>query len=749
MKLWRKFTVQWLEIAALCSFAIAQPLFDLLSKNAEFLVVRRSQPLDIILFVLVVCVALPTAIVLSESLIALMSQRVLPWLHAFLLAALVAVTLLPIFKHWGKLSGRAWAALAFLLGLGFSVAYWRSDKVRSLLLWLSPAVLIFPGFFLFNSPVHKLVFRKSVASVALPSHPSAPVVLVIFDEFPLVSLLDGNQEIDPVLYPNFAGLSRSTTWYRNATSVSEGTLNAVPAILDGQLPRTTPNRLPNATDHPQSLFRLLGNSYAFNVVENSTRLCPNDLCGDQDGSPKLRQRMWGLLSDLSILYLYVALPTSLTRRLPGVTYSWKDFASRLQQGPSPWLVYDELTDWNNRVETFRNFIRSIQPAPKPTLHFLHILLPHAIWEFLPSGKRYALPESQLRGILGPSDSGEDTNQWISDSWTITQNYQRHLLQVELTDCLIGELISHLKTVGLYDPALVVITADHGTSFRPGDFRRSVTETNYPDIMAVPLFVKSPYQKEGETSDRNVETVDIFPTMADILKIELPWKVDGCSVFRGSCSERKEKIIFSDPGQKFVFGSVQAAREESVKHKLSLFGSLSSEDGLFQVGPRRELLGRSVDSFPTTGSSQIECDIDGDRYFSNVNFNTTFVLTHITGQIFRPRQNGFEPLHLAIVANGFIRAMTETYQSEKEERFAALLPESALRSGRNDIEVYVVSEPANSTSLEKIRKLAARTAQLLGGTEDQQTNVCFQRPFIPFSPSNRAFFQFAGFARPAE
>jgi hypothetical protein len=68
-------------------------------------------------------------------------------------------------------------------------------------------------------------------------------------------------------------------------------------------------------------------------------------------------------------------------------------------------------------------------------------------------------------------------------------------------------------------------------------------------------------------------MDIFPTMADILKVELPWKVDGCSVLSSSSPERKEKIIISDTGPKFVFKSVQAARDESVKHKLSLFGSI--------------------------------------------------------------------------------------------------------------------------------------------------------------------------------
>jgi hypothetical protein len=705
MKLWRKLAVHWLEIGALCSFAFAQPLFDLLSRNAEFLVVRRSQPQDILLFTLVLCVALPATLVLLETLVALVNRGALAWVHAFLLGVLVAITLLPALKRLGSLPGGAWVALALAAGFGFSVAYWRSDRVQSLLLWLSPAVFLFPALFLFNSPVYKLVFPKRIATTSSPAHASVPVVLVIFDEFPLVSLLNENQQIDPILYPNFAALSHGAAWYRNATTVSEGTLNAVPAILDGQFPQVASQLLPNATDHPHSLFRLLGSSHRFNVVENNTRLCPDDLCGAEDRAEITGQRIQGLLSDLGVLYLYLMLPSDLAKGLPDVTHSWMDFAARLQRKPSPWLVYDKLTNWDNRVEIFRNFVRSIQPSPKPTLHFLHILLPHAIWEFLPSGKKYTLPANGIRGVLGPNDRGEDPNKWTGDAWTVTQSYQRHLLQVRLMDRLVGELITHLKTSGLYDPALLVITADHGASFRPNDSRRSVTKANHADIMSVPLFIKSPGQKDGAVSDRNVETTDILPTMADILKIEIPWKVDGCSLVSPSMPARTEKIIISDTGSKFTFQSVQAERKESVRHKLRLFGSTSTPDGLFRIGPRSELIGRPVDSFAISGPSRIDCDIDSGGYFDNVDFNAALVLTHITGQVFRPHQEDPKPLHLAVAVNGFVRAMTETYQAGNVERFAALLPESALRPGHNEIEVYVVSGPTAHASLEKIRRRA--------------------------------------------
>ena len=48
---------------------------------------------------------------------------------------------------------------------------------------------------------------------------------------------------------------------------------------------------------------------------------------------------------------------------------------------------------------------------------------------------------------------------------MAQSYQRHLLQVMFVDRLVGELIRQLQQENLYDSTLLVLTADHGASFR--------------------------------------------------------------------------------------------------------------------------------------------------------------------------------------------------------------------------------------------------------------------------------------------
>src|SRR5438093_10241896 len=60
------FFIDALHIFVLCSFALAQPLFDLLSRHVQFFVAHGSKPVDVILLVLILCILLPTVAVLTE-----------------------------------------------------------------------------------------------------------------------------------------------------------------------------------------------------------------------------------------------------------------------------------------------------------------------------------------------------------------------------------------------------------------------------------------------------------------------------------------------------------------------------------------------------------------------------------------------------------------------------------------------------------------------------------------------------------
>ncbi len=79
--------------------------------------------------------------------------------------------------------------------------------------------------------------------------------------------------------------------------------------------------------------------------------------------------------------------------------------------------------------------------------------------------------------------------------------------------------------------------------------RYVEEATARDVMHVPLFIKEPFQESGRTSDRNVESIDVLPTIAELLDVEIPWRVDGVSATDETRPERPLKRIVDFDTQK--------------------------------------------------------------------------------------------------------------------------------------------------------------------------------------------------------
>ena len=320
------FFIDALHIFVLFSFALAQPLFDLLGRHAQFFVAHGSKPLDIILFVIILCVLLPTIAVLIEWAVGLFGRWVRQGMHALIVAGLVACIALPVLKRVGRVPGTALLLVAIILGVLTAMSYVRFHLVRHVLTVLVPALLLFPGLFLFHTPVSKVVLKIGFPLTAYSNvGATTPVIMVVFDEFNITSLMDEHREIDSIRYPNFAALARDATWFRNATTVADHTEYAVPSILTGNYPD---RRLPTAAEYPHNLFTLLSGSYDLKAFETLTQLCPDPLCDRSATRESLSERIKLLLSDVTIVYLHILLPPGLTNRLPSIDATWNGFAAR-------------------------------------------------------------------------------------------------------------------------------------------------------------------------------------------------------------------------------------------------------------------------------------------------------------------------------------------------------------------------------------------------------------------------------------
>ncbi|MBE9551373.1 MAG: sulfatase-like hydrolase/transferase [Proteobacteria bacterium] len=560
--------------------------------------------------------------------------------------------------------------------------------------------------------------------------------------------MNEDREIDPIRYPNFAALARNANWFRNATTVSDYTHMACPAILSGIYPDKP--RLPTAADYPHNIFTLLGGSYDLIVDDPNTQLCPERLCGkwaERGKHENLKERISSLLLDLSVAYLHIVLPSDLSAGLPVVTRSWKGFMGDDMLKPEKHAEQKSLTPlkqdfWLNyvtgeRPRQFVRFIKSIDYSEQPTLCYLHIVIPHEPWRYLPTGKEYTQP-AEYKRIRGLSGFGHGET-WNSDEWAVVQAYQRYLLQVGFVDRLLGAIIDRIRAVGLYDRSLIVVTADHGISFRPDDKRRPITKTNYQDIMPIPLLIKVPNQHEGVISDRNIESIDILPTVADILGISLPWAVDGQSVFNLSISERTKKFFFRSTKDKkdverLVFKASIDEKYDTVDQMIALFGSGVKPDGLFKIGPHNNLVGQHVSEIGVVEGSGIMVELDQARLYEHVAPDAPFVPAQITGCIMMA-QPIETTMNLAVSVNGIIRAVTRTYRVEGSiHEWSAIVPELSFRPGKNDIEVFHLAQDTGRLHIKGTRRKSAVTYFLSGpGAQNAETIITSEGKSIPVIP----------------
>ena len=699
-----------LVLLGLSSLAIAQPLLDVLGRDAEFFIASKAKPLDLVLLVILLCLIIPGLLFGLELLFGILGKRVRAIVHLALVGLLSAFIALPLIKRLGRVPLPVVLLTATVVGVAIGLSYLKLRPVRLFLAFLAVAALVVPGNFIFNTRAAKILFPKRTAATGPKITARTPVAMVIFDCLPLTSLLTERNQVDIVRYPNFAAFSKEACWFRNATSVSTATVRAIPSILSGNYPK--PGLMPTSSDYPHSLFTLLGESYEMHVFESGTHLCPERLCAPLQASPGSIERMRKILNDVAIVYGHIVLPDIWAARLPSVAEKWNGFAADdetpagdqadVQAGGigrevvTRWglIQRPSLFNYEDRRATFTAFVSSIKPSDRPVLYFAHVMIPHGPCHYLPSGKAYALDIFDTEGLIG--------DLWQKDLAPTLYQYQRHLLQVGFADKLLGDFLVKLKESGLYDPALVVVMSDHGVSFIPGDNRRGLSKTNYQDIRPVPLFIKLPGQHDGIVSERNVETIDVLPTIVDLLDISMPWAMDGRSAFDTSQPEKDIKI---EGVKRKLFTSRISEMMEAVKRRTQLFGSECAWDRLFVVGKHKNLIGRRLELFLIDSGPVARLELDNVDDYAAVDPHSNFLPARIRGRIV-PAKGQRGPFNLAIAVYHTIRAITETFPwMGKQYCFATMVPEESFRPGSNSIQVLVFtgSEEQPRLQLTKLQR----------------------------------------------
>jgi arylsulfatase A-like enzyme len=94
----------------------------------------------------------------------------------------------------------------------------------------------------------------------------------------------------------------------------------------------------------------------------------------------------------------------------------------------------------------------------------------------------------------------------------------YLGEVRYVDEQVGILMDRLRSLGLYDDALIVLTSDHGEEFWDhGGYQHG--HSMYEEVIAVPLLVKFPGARQRGSYSERVSTQFVMPTILDTCGIE--------------------------------------------------------------------------------------------------------------------------------------------------------------------------------------------------------------------------------------
>ena len=685
----RSLSLRGLHLAALWTITFVQPLFDILGKNAAFFVARGNTPGDVLIFAFAWALGPPLIATALVGLAGAVSERLGRALHLALVAALCAVLALQVIKGVSSHAGVV-LPIAAILGVAAAAAYARFAPLRSFVSILGVAPVVVLALLLLFSPVHDVVFPgdDAVAAGSRVGKP-VPVVVLVFDELPTPTLMKPDHSIDAERFPNFARLARSSTWYRNATSVSDGTYVAVPAIFTGKRPEA---ELPTSREYPENLFTLLGRTYEQHVQEPITSVCPDSLCGARERDPQ-GERLKALAQDLGIVERRLLLPEGMAAKLPPIDRDWEDFQaeagnddlaeSAAETAASPTdeirVAGDDLPA--QRVIAGLNVVRTMKPGgPRPGLWLVHYVIPHVPWRFLPDGSQYV--------VQGPTMPGLNDQTWGDDPFLLDQAFQRHLLMSRFADTLLGDALDQLQRSGLWEKALVIVVADHGGAIGPGESRRPVTKQNFPQVASVPFFVKAPGQARPAVEDTFVTTLDVVPTVAKALAVDTDFDFDGIPVDEPHPAEllqmrngRLARLVGVTP-RDFV-----RRRDQELAERLRRWPP--GLDSIWRIGPRQELVGRPLTSLAEGADTEAGAFLNSASLYRRVEPDSGVIPAYVTGS-WRALDAGTD---LAVAVNGTIAATGEAYLEHSEPRFSMMIPPEILEAGRNSVQIVALDGDA--------------------------------------------------------
>ena len=284
-------------------------------------------------------------------------------------------------------------------------------------------------------------------------------------------------------------------------------------------------------------------------------------------------------------------------------------------------TYDTSMVKLNRERVGR-VLRWIDAQEKPFFLFWHTFEVHAPY-VAPTFLGDVLPEARARALGRRLQGLPEKGGWVQvraakrvmrshDAYTPEVTRALYDGGVRSFDRWLGVLLDFLRARGLDQRTLLVLTSDHGEQLgeegRPAPFGDGFYNvhghTLYEELVHVPLIIRFPGQKVGRRIPQVTASIDVMPTILDVLGLPVPPEVQGRSLrplwespgdwepraaLSESLSEGEEMKGLRDEGYKLVLSIPAPVVEARGRSFVPPDAEASLFDLLRDPGERHDLL----------------------------------------------------------------------------------------------------------------------------------------------------------------
>ena len=432
--------------------------------------------------------------------------------------------------------------------------------------------------------------------------------------------------------------------------------------------------------------------------EPITSLCPASICDPPPRAPFSR-----VLTDSAIVYGHRILPSSLRDRLPQIDNTWGAYGST-DDSAAPEVVstpdeveptgVDLFGRWYSRSEDERSprgqarvlADRIRQVTGEPALHVVHVALPHFPWTLSQTGMTTSFSQARRPEDLDANAPGFDFRARVE--------YQMHSMQVGAVDALLSEVLDHLQGLPTWDETTLVVASDHGMNFTPPNLgRRRVTDANAAEVYRIPLFIKEPGETEGEVRDDVARTIDVVPSLVDLLDVSVGggWEFDGHSLYDGSEPTTSPRVS-ADVSEVLAIAAQRAAE----------FPYGGGWLGLAAVGEFGDLVGRDVADFQAGAPSAYRATLADDPLLDDLPTTDGMMPFLLAGSVVGGSREGPPPELLAAV-NGRVAGVIGGYRSADDGWEFVGYVADLYREGSNTVTLYEVERTGAIVVLHEVTR----------------------------------------------